>query len=425
MPGRPPCQRALAGFGVHGLVVTRGDPGVEQPVQLGDAAGRRPVARVAAGELHQELLAHGAQKFFDLPPALRPVRPAVHQLDAQYCAGAQQPRIDKSRAVVDVYRFGDAPGGQCRAQRGGQPDHVFVERPPGPHHRAAVVVDECEEVGLAASNSRAMQGVPGPQLVGAGCLEPAERLALPAGPSGQLQPDEQPLQRPVRRRPSRRGPQDPLHLRGGAGGVLPLQSGRQLQHLGRGAGAGLARGRDQRLEPAGQVSPLPPADALIRHPHQLPARPRMLHRGHQPVTPAPLGARQARPCQLLHQRVPEQRDLPRPLQPSPLIGLVLSCQCSGPSSAISPARAGAPRLPATASARQRQLVLAGRTVITGSSKLASVTAAATCHGDTASRAGHLSAAACSGGGDRDHRIAQRRPGRSAAPDRCSAHPPPG
>jgi hypothetical protein len=60
-----------------------------------------------------------------------------------------------------------------------------------------MIVDECEEVGLAAADGRAVQGIPGPQLVRPAGLEPAERLALPARPGGQLQPDEQPLQRPV------------------------------------------------------------------------------------------------------------------------------------------------------------------------------------------------------------------------------------
>jgi hypothetical protein len=122
----------------------------------------------------------------------------VHQLDAQHRAGAQQPRIDERAAVIDIDMLGDAAGGQRRAQRGGQPDDIFMERPPGAHHRPGVVIDEAEQVRLPPADHGPVQGVAGPQLVRPGGLEPAERL-LPGigGQGGQLQPGKQPLQRPV------------------------------------------------------------------------------------------------------------------------------------------------------------------------------------------------------------------------------------
>jgi hypothetical protein len=128
----------------------------------------------------------------------------VDQLDAQHRAGTQQPRIDEGAAVIDVGRFGDAPAGQGGAQRGGQPHDILVKCPPGAHHRPGMIIDEAEQVGLAPGDDRAVQRIPGPQLVRPGGLEPAEHLLLPGigGRPVQLQPAEQPLQRAVRRRPA-------------------------------------------------------------------------------------------------------------------------------------------------------------------------------------------------------------------------------
>jgi hypothetical protein len=151
----------------------------------------------------------------------------VDQLDAQHRAGTQQPRINERGSVIDVDRFRDPADGQRRAQRGRQPHHVLVERPPGAHHRPGMIIDEAEQVCLAAGDLRAVQRVAGPQLIGPGGLEPAEDLLLPGiiRRLVQLQPGEQPLQCPVRRRPPRGGAQDPLHLRGGPLRILSLQRG--------------------------------------------------------------------------------------------------------------------------------------------------------------------------------------------------------
>jgi hypothetical protein len=56
----------------------------------------------------------------------------VHQLDAQAGAGAQQPRIDESGAVVDVDPLGDTVAGQGGPQRGGEADGVLGAAEPVP-----------------------------------------------------------------------------------------------------------------------------------------------------------------------------------------------------------------------------------------------------------------------------------------------------
>ena len=53
-----------------------------------------------AGDLDQELLAHGAEHPFDLPSALGSAGLRMHQPDTEFRAGAQQPAIHVRRAVV-------------------------------------------------------------------------------------------------------------------------------------------------------------------------------------------------------------------------------------------------------------------------------------------------------------------------------------
>ncbi|HMI25463.1 MAG TPA: hypothetical protein VK594_13325, partial [Streptosporangiaceae bacterium] len=63
-----------------------------------------------------------------------------------------------------------------------------------------MVVQEGEQVRLAAGDMRAVQRVAGPQLVRPGRLEPAEHgRRAPVRAGGQLQPLEVPLQRAHRR----------------------------------------------------------------------------------------------------------------------------------------------------------------------------------------------------------------------------------
>ena len=77
------------------------------------------------------------------------------------------------------------------------------------------------------------------------------------------------LQGARRRRPSLLGLDDAGDVGGGAGGVFALEPHRQLQHLGVGARADLAFGRDQRVEPAGAPRPDPAVQAGPRHRYRL------------------------------------------------------------------------------------------------------------------------------------------------------------
>ena len=62
-------------------------------------------------------------------------------------------RHNRRIGIIDVDVLGDAAGGQCRAQRGGQPDGVLGEPEPGGHHRPRVIVQESEQVGFPAGDS--------------------------------------------------------------------------------------------------------------------------------------------------------------------------------------------------------------------------------------------------------------------------------
>ena len=137
-------------------MVDRLDPCGEQPIQLGQVGD---LGEAVLGELDQELVAHGAEKPFDLAAALGAPGCGVHQLDAQAGARPQQPRVHKGRSVVHVDRAGDATGGQRRAQRYRQPHGVLVEAEPGCHHRPGPVVEEGEQIRLAPAEMWTVQGV--------------------------------------------------------------------------------------------------------------------------------------------------------------------------------------------------------------------------------------------------------------------------
>ena len=133
-------------------MVDRLDPGGEQPVQL-DQVGHPVPAWLAAatavvgglaGDLDEELLAHGPEEPLDFAPALRASRSGVDQLDAQFRACPQQPGIDERRPVVDVDPVGDPARGERGTQRRGQAHGVLGEPEPVPHDRAGVVVEEGE-----------------------------------------------------------------------------------------------------------------------------------------------------------------------------------------------------------------------------------------------------------------------------------------
>ena len=318
----PPGGRGLAGLGVDRPVVGGLQPGLEQAVHLRQVRDPLPVAG-----LDQELLPHSPEKTFDFPSSLWFPGPGVDELDAQDGAAAQQPRVDEGRAVVQVGGLRDAAGLQGRAERRGHPDHVVVMRPAGAHHGPGVVVDEREKIRLLPADHRPVERVSRPHLVRPGALEPAEGpllLLRPRGRPVQLQPLEQPLQGPVRRRPPGRDLQDPPDLRRRPPRLLPLQRLRQRQHLLRGPRRRLPRRRHQRVEPALLIPAPPPGQRRVRHRDPPPARPLVDTAGQLPGPPAPLRLAQPRLQELLHQRVPEQARLPGPLHPRFLIRLVRS-----------------------------------------------------------------------------------------------------
>ena len=286
-------------------VVDRLVPGGEQAVQPHQVRDAGPVA-----DLDQELLPHHPEKTFDFTSALGPPGRAVGDLDAQPGRGPRQRRIDKRGAVIDVDRPGDAAGGQRRAQRRGQPHAVFEVAPAGGHHRPRMVIEEGEQVRLAAGHRRAVQRVAGPQLVRPGRLEPAEDRRRPPVRAGvELQPLEVPLQGARRRRPLACHPQDPGHLRGGAAGVLAFQPGGQLQYGRVGAGRDLPGRRGQRREPPGLPGPDPPVERGPRYHHVIAERPRVRAGGQLPDQPSPLPGRQRRIGGLADQLIPEQGHL--------------------------------------------------------------------------------------------------------------------
>ena len=83
-----------------------------------------------AGDLDQELLAHGPEEPLYFSSAFGPTWCGMHQAHTEFRARPQQPCIDEGRAAIDIDGLGDAAGGQRRAQRGGQPHRVLGIAPP-------------------------------------------------------------------------------------------------------------------------------------------------------------------------------------------------------------------------------------------------------------------------------------------------------
>ena len=324
------------------------DPGGEQPVEPGQVGD---LGQPVGGELDEELIAHGPEEPFDLPTALRAARGGVHQLDPQARAAAQQPGIDEGRPVIDVDRLWDAPGRERRAQCRREAHDVLVEAEPGGHHRPGPVVEEAEQVGLAAADGGAVQGVADPQLVAPVGLEPAEHrrrgravaAILATQRTGQAEAFEVALQGPFRGRPPRLGPQNPPHLRGGAGGVLPLERRGHREHLGRGARLDPGRLGHQRLEPAGPPRPGPPVDRVPRDPDLLPERPLVGPLGQPTDQGSALSGRQLRVDHLLDQLIAEQRHPPGPFRPPPRLLIDLGHSHSSRSKDHRAERGGRPR----------------------------------------------------------------------------------
>ena len=325
----PPGQGCLAGLGVHPVVVDRLDPRGEQRVELEQRRGRGESSLGqlfggGVGDLDEELLAHAAKPPLDLAAALRAVRGGVDQPDAELAAGPQQPGVDEGAAVVDVDAGRDTPRGEGGLQRGGQAHGVLGEPEPVPDGQPAVIVEEGEQVGLAAPDAGAVQRVTDPAFVRCRGFEPAEHARLVAGGRAhQIAAVEQPQQRRFRRRPAPRGAQDPHDLRGGTVGVLLLERRRQFQHGGVDAAAGLAGRRRERVEPTGAVA-ADPTVQRVAGVAVLPAeRPGVGARGDRPHHPPAGLGRQVRVQRGADQLVAEQRHLLRPRPPRRVVVLLV------------------------------------------------------------------------------------------------------
>ena len=192
-----------------------------------------------------------------------------------------------------------------------------------------MVVDEREQVGLAAGDDRAVQRITGPPLVRGGGLEPAERPRRPpVGAGVELEADEVALQGPLRRGGAGRGEQDRADLRRRARRHLPLQRGRQLQHRRRGAWLGRAGRGQQRVEPAAAPDQDPAIDRDPRDPDPLPERAGVLPGREVADQPAALARGQRRVRRGANEGVAEQPHLTGPVSasvPALFAAVVLPC----------------------------------------------------------------------------------------------------
>lgn len=222
--------------------------------------------------------------------------------------------------------FGNAPRGQRGTQGDGQAHRVLDEAEPGRHHRPGVIVQEAEQDRPAAGDQRPVQAVAHPQLVRAGGLEPAEDLLRPVLPElVQAQAHEVPLQRALAGRPPRVRPQHPRDLHRRAPRILPLQPGRQLQHLGRRPGRHPHRVRHQRLEPTHPPRADPPVHRGAGHLHRLPVHSDMDPGGDLAHQHSALFGRQRRVQRVLDHPVMEQAHHAGPLRTCTHLFLVLRC----------------------------------------------------------------------------------------------------
>jgi len=177
---------------------------VNRGVELEQAGGRGELGlgqRLGGGvgDLDEELIAHRAEKPFDLAAALGAVRGGVHQPDPELAAGPQQPRIHEGGSVVHVAVSRHPSAGQGWLQGGGQAHGVLGEAEPGTDREAGMIVKEREEIRFAAPHAGAVQGVADPPLVGDRGLEPAEgHAALAGGRAHQCAAVKQPQQRGLR-----------------------------------------------------------------------------------------------------------------------------------------------------------------------------------------------------------------------------------
>ena len=337
--GVPPRQRCLPGRRVDGAVVDDLNPGREQCVEFlqgrdrGPGAGRvrgpggrgpvpdgRAGRGAGDGDLGQELRGHGVEEPFDLSTALGPVGPGMDQPDPEPGADPRQRRIHEGGAVVHVDGLGYPVGLQGWAQRCGQPDGVLGERPAARGHQSRMVVEEREQVRLAAADPEPVQPVADPDLVRAGRLEPAGRLGRAA--RREVEGAEVAQQRRLRRRIAQCLGHDPGDLRRGPGRPLALQRRRQRQDLRRGDRAlGPVLGLEP-VEPVAAPDADPPVDRVLGHEYRLTVGAPMLGHRQRPDHRAALAACHRVVRGLADQLVTEQRDPLGPVLagPGPALG---------------------------------------------------------------------------------------------------------
>ena len=246
-------------------MVDRLDPGREARVQLVEGADLGGV------DLDQELAADGLERPLDLPPAFRSSWLTVEEPRPEHRERPQQLAGDHRGAVVEIGGTGNAAALDPRTQRRLEADRVLGIAPPIATERAGVVVEKAEQVGLVASDHRAVERVPRPQLVRASGLEAAEGDLRPGLAAREARSDEVALDRALVRRPARDGPHELADVRRGPFGALPAEPAGELEDLFRRAGVGVARLGQQGLEAAGAQRPHPAVDRRAGDAHLGPA----------------------------------------------------------------------------------------------------------------------------------------------------------
>src|SRR5450755_2362433 len=253
---------------MHALVINRFDPRLKGPVELLQTRWRMIL------ELDHHLLADRAEYPLDLPAPLRPARPRVDQPDPEHGARPQKLAGHERAAVIDIYGSRPAARGEPRSQRPRGVQHVLPRRPPIADQQPAVIIDEAEQKRAATVDQRAVQPVPGPQLVALPSLKTARRTpdlpALPRQPSRH----EVALDRPRRRRSALPLHDDPVDLRRRPRRLLATQRARQLQQPCRRLARHPPWRRDQPRKPARTIRPNPPIQRRVDTRTQRPSGPR-------------------------------------------------------------------------------------------------------------------------------------------------------
>ena len=164
-----PLKRCLPGLGVHTTVVNLLSPALEDPIEILQARRR------AILELDQYLVPDGPEDPLDLPAPLQPCRCRMDQPDAEHRARTQQltgherwtryqrRRPSARRAPRSPHATRERRSARPRGQASGSRPTAGCDRQ-GSRKKRAVTI-----------NQRAMQRIPGPQLVAMLSLKAPER----------------------------------------------------------------------------------------------------------------------------------------------------------------------------------------------------------------------------------------------------------